>query len=339
MNQRSTCLTALAMCVVSLGYACGDDDEAEARPRRHSQRTALDAATEVAQDAAEAEPQDAATPRDAAVPPAARPAADGGTSTGPGRPIKIRFKAKINGEDFACGRTYRGVGSPQVSVTPSDLRFFVQDVRLYDAKGKAVPVMLAERSPWQVPSVALLDFADQTGACNHGTAETNTEIVGTVPEGDYHGLSFVNGVPEELNHEDPLKHPPPLQATDLTWGWLTGFKFFVAELKHVADPDSDAGGVDAFGGGLLHVGSAACTVIGSATTCRRPNRNLIRFLNFDPSKNVIAIDIGVLFTTTDLTQDLQCHSDIDACEPLFASVGVAWSSGASGTNQIVFRVE
>ena len=260
--------------------------------------------------------------------------------------VSIRFDARIGARPFACGERYAGLGSSGVAVEPSDLRFFVQDLALIDETGTRVPVELSERAPWQsaqaaqsaqTSSVALLDFEDGTGACAHGTSERNDHIEGRVPVGVYRGLTFRNGVPESLNHGDPLRHPPPLQVTELTWGWLTGFKFFVAELRQVASADDDAGIANGFG--LLHVGSAACMAAGRTTVCRHPNRNEVRFEHFDPEHERIVVDVAALFADTDLTLDFQCHSDVEACAPLFAKVGVDWATGASRPTQQVFRVE
>ena len=66
---------------------------------------------------------------------------------------------------------------------------------------------------WQYENVALLDFEDKTGGCRDvGTVETNAQVVGTVPEGDYTGLTFDLGVPFELNHIDASTAPSPLNV-------------------------------------------------------------------------------------------------------------------------------
>lgn len=51
-----------------------------------------------------------------------------------------------------------------------------------------------------------------------GDANVNRAITRTVPPGDYNGIVFVNGVPESLNHGDPLELPAPLQAPMLRVG-------------------------------------------------------------------------------------------------------------------------
>jgi uncharacterized repeat protein (TIGR04052 family) len=330
-------------CVVSVATAC-----TQREPLSFASRTSQVARPETdAGDAAQAR-NDAGPAHPAHAAGATAPVAGVGGSAGGGagaspndagrHNVTIRFKAKIFNQPFACRQTYHAVGAPESTVTPADLRFFVQDLRLIADDGRAVPVTYDERSPWQVASVALLDFEDQTGACSQGTAETNAEITGSVPHGHYDGVEFSNGVPEALNHEDPLKHPAPLQVTDLTWGWLTGFKFFVAELRQAADPDDDAS-LGGSGLGMLHVGAAACNGTPGGTLCQHANRNDIRLPHFDPERDSIVVDVGALFSKTDLAQSIQCHSDIEACEPLFANVGVDWKTGRTTDTQTVYRVE
>jgi uncharacterized repeat protein (TIGR04052 family) len=263
----------------------------------------------------------------------------GGVSNAATREVKIRFRAKVLDRAFACGERYEGIGKTRSTVDPADFRFFIQDLKLVDKSGKAVPVNMKTQAPWQDAKVALIDFEDQRGACGQGTPATNDTIIGSVPAGDYNGVEFTNGVPEELNHSDPVTGPAPLQIDSaLSWSWLTGFKFFIAELHQSMDTvASDAdGGVLAGGVGLVHVGSNACK---ANEGCLHANRNLVRLMRFDPDKDVIVADIGAIFADTDLTLDAQCHSAGEFCPPLFANVGVDWTTGASAKTQTIYRIE
>lgn len=252
------------------------------------------------------------------------------------RELTIRFRGKVLERPLSCSEQYAGVGSKQTRVQPVDFRFYVQDLALIDADGKRVPVKLKDQAPWQTPDVALVDLTDASGSCV-GTPETNDVILGSVPAGEYKGISFRNGVPEQLNHEDPVLHPPPLQVTDLAWSWLTGFRFLVAEL-HQSEPaaaDSGDGGAPA-GVGLLHIGSTACK---PKMGCAHANRNLVELEAFDPEQEVIVADLGALFADTDLGQDAQCHSSAELCAPMFARAGIDYETGDSLPRQRAFRVE
>jgi uncharacterized repeat protein (TIGR04052 family) len=267
------------------------------------------------------------------------PSAGSGGTVAAGREVTIRFRAKVGDSAFACGQRYENLGSTHISVDPADFRFFIQDLSLIDRSGKAVPVSIKVRAPWQDTKVALLDFENQSGSCGQGTVLTNDVIEGSVPAGEYTGVEFTNGVPEELNHADPTTGPAPLQLdAALTWGWLTGFKFFIAEAHQAMDAsakDAD-GGVVPGGTGLVHVGSTACK---ANEGCLHANRNLVRLMDFNPDKDVIVADFGKVFTDTDLTQDAQCHSSGMFCPGLFKQVGLDFQSGERLSSQSVYRVE
>ncbi len=257
--------------------------------------------------------------------------------------VSIRFKATVGAQAFACGTTYPGQGSTGASVQPQDFRFYVQDVRLIDDKGQEVAVSLDTRSPWQTPDVALLDFEDGTGACAaEGNPDLNDRVTGTVPAGTYTGIVFRNGVPDSLDHADPLSAPPPLQPAPMTWGWLYGYKFVKAELAATSAPAGDA----APGLGLLHLGSVGCTEVtdggadsGILAACTQPDRNEIRLTGYSPGSSTIVADIGAIFRGVDLSQDNQCHSGGPACPSMFAAAGVDLSTGAALVTQSIYRVE
>lgn len=276
--------------------------------------------------------------------------------------LTLRFVAKIGDQDFACGRTYTGQGSSDARVQPTDLRLFVQDIALVRGDGELVPLRLDDHPPWQTADVALLDFENGEGACLAGNPETNAVITGSVPAGEYRGLVFSNGVPEALNHGDPATLPAPLQAGGTSWGWLLGYKFVITELAQVieASPEAPAADMGSSGGdagvsdsdagssptglpgfGLLHLGSTACT--GNPGTgsvrCARPNRNRIRLDDFQPDQDRVVIDVGAIFSATDLREDAQCHSAGEACAPLFEALGVRLDDGLPAETQRAYRVE
>lgn len=268
----------------------------------------------------------------------------GGSDGGAPMTVTLRFKATVGDMPFACGTTYTA-GKTATSVRPRDFRFYVQSVRLIDDHDEEVPVALDDRSPWQTKDVALLDFEDGSAECADGNPDMNSVVTGTVPAGAYKGIVFVNGVPEALNHVDPLQAPAPLQAGAMTWGWLYGFKFVKAELGATAAPVGDAG----VGLGLLHVGSVGCdnSVDGGdpdfnqppTVSCSQPNRNEVRLDGFDPAKSTIVADVGAIFAQTDLSLDQQCHSADAPCPPMFAAVGLDATTGAKLPTQAVYHVQ
>jgi uncharacterized repeat protein (TIGR04052 family) len=270
--------------------------------------------------------------------------------------VTISFRAQMGEEEFACGKKYKKQGATEVEVTPQDLRLYVSELRVVTAEGLEVPVEIEDRSPWQAPSVALLDFEDASGACKNGNAPTNHRITGTVPRGDYTGVVFSTAVPLDLNHADPATLPAPLEAGGMTWGWLFGYKFIRAELVATATPEE---GMDP-GLGIFHLGSTGCDNrppaeggaggeggalepnygAPPALDCAFQNRNEIRLENFDSESDVIVLDVSEMMAEVDLSVDSQCHSMQmqAACEPLFEMAGVDLSTGAATDAQSIFRV-
>jgi uncharacterized repeat protein (TIGR04052 family) len=248
--------------------------------------------------------------------------------------VTIKFAARVGKEDFACGQEYKDVGSKKTTVTPTDLRMFVQDVKLISASGKEVDVALDVRKPWQSKDVALLDFEDGSGECGEGNTETNTKITGKVPQDTYVGIVFTNGVPEALNHADPTAEDDPIgMFAGLSWGWLGGFRFTKVELRQVSS------GAD-FGSAVAHLGSTACTGKPQTGTvkCGKPNRNHVQLDEFNPKSDTIIFDVASVFEHTDLTQMAECHSTGDFCAPMFEAFGVDLGTGKALDKQAVFSV-
>jgi uncharacterized repeat protein (TIGR04052 family) len=250
-------------------------------------------------------------------------------------PVTVRFAAKIGSADFACGQTYTGVGTtPGTQVTPMDLRFYVQDLKLIREDGTEVAVAIADRAPFQnaAANVALLDFENGQGSCLNGNAQTNAEITGTVPAGHYVGLVFSNGVPESVNHGDPATAVAPMNAPAMQWAWLSGFRFMRAELVQL----------NGTGQALVHPGTTACSgnPAQGNVTCAKPNRSVVRFAAFNTQTNTVAIDVGKIFAGDDLTADSQCHSSPAAeCTGKFTALGIDFASGAALSTQTAYSVQ
>ena len=145
--------------------------------------------------------------------------------------VTIDFEGWVGQDEFVCGESYDNVGVNETTITPTDFRLYVSDVALIDEDGNAIPLELEQDGQWQYQNTALLDFEDGTRSCDNGTPQTNTTIVGTVPEGDYQSLQFTLGVPENLNHEDAAIAPSPLNLTSMWWNWQGGYKFLRVDLE------------------------------------------------------------------------------------------------------------
>lgn len=243
------------------------------------------------------------------------------------KPVSIAFALAAGDQPAGCGRAIDGLGSPARRMQLADARLYVHDVALIDRAGQRVAVHLTD-SPWQLNGVALVDFEDATGAC-HGSAATNRAVIGTVPAGDYAGLSFVIGVPAPLNHTSPVTQAAPLDVVAMGWSWQAGRKFVKIEL----DPEGGVARAAGRPGATwhLHLGSTGCVgdpAKGEAVACSTPNRVTIAFPAFDAEHQQVVLDLAALFQGSDLGRDgggaLGCMSGPEdpECPPVFRQLGV-----------------
>jgi uncharacterized repeat protein (TIGR04052 family) len=252
--------------------------------------------------------------------------------------VAIHFAAKVGDQAFRCGQSYPDLGTTKSTFTPSDLRFYISEVRLLRAGGEEVPLELDQDGKWQAENVTLLDFEDKTSLCFNGTPDTNDTIRGRLPSGDYQGIRFTLGVPFALNHKDATLAPSPLNLSTMFWGWNGGYKFLRIDAKTSGIP-----GIE------IHIGSTGCTPQeGRVTACARPNRADIRLTGFDPLKKTIVADLAKLLGDVDLdhnqadTAPLCMASGTDAdCGGVFKRLGLRLADGTPdpAAQQTFFRVE
>ena len=292
-------------------------------------------------------------------------AALGGCAVAPAeRDVEIRFGARVGDAEFRCGQSYAGIGTTGARITPSDFRFYVSDVELIDAAGRAVKLQLAQDGVWQFRDVALLDFEDGSGPCRAGTSGLNTRVVGKAPPGDYRGVSFTLGVPFALNHGDPTVAPSPLNLTAMFWNWQVGYKFVKVDFTSasampaaMAAPTGGGhgGGAGGHGGAQaaapgwsLHLGSTQCASAGTTqppAQCANPNRVRVTFANFDPARSIVVADLRAVLAGANVDVNapntspgcMSFPNDPD-CMPVMPALGLAYGA-APAQPQRFFRAE
>jgi uncharacterized repeat protein (TIGR04052 family) len=267
----------------------------------------------------------------------------GGTGSGGAPPdgpqnVTIRFAARHGDTPVKCGETLGALGSEGGVSTLRDLRYFVHDVRLVSDAGVEQPVELDQDGTWQLNGLALLDFEDATGACEHGTPGTRDVVTGKVPPGTYTGVRFKVGVPFEMNHGDPTTAPPPLDTTSLYWGWGDGFMFL--QLAMMTTPPS---GEDdkAYVFAIASMGCEGDPRYGEAVACSLPNRAEIDLAGFDHATQAVVLDLPAVLEGRELVSKRGCASNVnnEQCVPLFARFGIDYATGAvTAATQTVFRV-
>ncbi|WP_437275585.1 MbnP family copper-binding protein [Sorangium sp. So ce375] len=262
---------------------------------------------------------------------------NGGEGGGDRVAVELQFEGRVGDEVFSCGETYP-VGTPSTDVRFDDFRLYIHDVRLRRADGEEVPLSLEQDGLWQFQDVVLLDFEDKSGSCANGTEPTNGLVRGTVPAGEYDGLSFKLGVPFELNHADVSVAPSPLNLSGLFWSWNAGYKFLRVDSISTADDKPF----------LMHLGSTGC-VDGAdreVTACDRPNVAEIAFQDVDPLKAKVLVDYAALVSDSDVSASaddtpgcMSGPSDLD-CVPLFTHLGIDSTDGSPRADQqSFFRID
>lgn len=254
-------------------------------------------------------------------------------------PVEIQFAGLVGESPFECGGEYAGMGVTGADFRAGDFRFFVSDVRLLTADGGEVPVHLDDEALLQHDGVALLDFEDGTAACSFGNPEMKDRIVGTARPGEYTGIRFVLGVPDDLNHLDPLRQPSPLNISAMHWGWARGYIFMRTEGRTLLDEEEVQPWV-------VHTGSAACETDaeGNPLGCMHENRPEVELTGFDPTEGRIVADLAALLAGANLEEvsgevsGCEGHHTDPDCLPIFEAMGVAVDGGEAPT-QTFFRPE
>jgi len=253
------------------------------------------------------------------------------------QPISINFQGVVGNKAFSCNQTYDGIGTTRSTMTVTDFRFFVENVRLVDKKGKETPLKLTNDGKFQTDSVALIDFENGDGHCKNGTPELNATIRGEVPKGKYVGVKFQIGVPEEMNHLDPTLQPSPLNITRMLWSWQMGYKFARIDTKTSGKPN----------GYVLHLGSTECSTDAASNTtkCKFANRPEFSFAKFNLAKDVVTVDLKTLFSGANVDSNQEktaagCMSfegDSD-CKAVFKILGLSFE-GSKPVKQTFIRSE
>lgn len=282
-----------------------------------------------------------------------------GSSATPTQSVNIDFGVIAGGQAVACGLPIAGLGTKATSGQVKDLRFYISNVLLIDARGNAVPLKLDENAN-QSRDVALLDFEDATGKCptSTGTASTYTTLTGKVAPGTYVGIAMTLGVPVKsadadkvaLNHSDTtaITTPALLTSGAMAWSWQSGRKF--SKIEFVPDtPITTATGTTTTWN--VHLGSTGCKgdpTKGLVTACTNPNRMDFSFTAFNASTQKIVLDLAELFKHADLSRDgggaAGCMSGTTdpECQGIFQALQISLVNGLpinGGTTQTVFSVK
>lgn len=242
----------------------------------------------------------------------------------PEMPIEIPFDVRFGDAPIGCS------SSSTSGFSLTDLRFYAYDFTLVTETGDEVPLELIPDPMWQSEGVALVDFEDGQGSCANGSAGINTAVRGLAAPASYAGLRFRVGVPERLNHRDPLRAAPPLNDSSMHWHWVSGYRFLRAGV---------VGGSDGF---WLHLGSTRCEgTVTDIEGCKASNRVDVRLSAFDPARDAVIVDLERLVEGVKLADgtpgDCSSGPAETACAAPFAALGIDFETGAAVAPATVFR--
>ncbi len=204
-------------------------------------------------------------------------------------------------------------------MTLEKLRFYLHDVQLRErASGKW---KAAKRPDGEAP-VWLLDLDD--ASCDpEFSPEMQKALLMTVPPGEFDALRFELGVPESLNHLDPLKAPEHLNQTSMHWGWQAGYRFLRLDGK-----------LEGGASFPVHLGSTVCKgEIGAEIVCERGNRPgwTIEQPWFVKGRTsgAITLDLGVLLEGMDWSKAEGCmgHAGQGDCTQILENIGLDPTTG------------
>lgn len=260
--------------------------------------------------------------------------------------ITLNFIAEINGQAFECGKSYANVGTTRSTITPSDFRFYVSEIKLVRKDGESIALDLQQDGIWQYQNVALLDFENGASTCRNGTTQVNTMVRGNAPKGEYTGLELTVGVPFELNHQDPTIASSPMNSTAMFWNWQGGYKFIKFDTASTGISPQKPAAANVVGpvtGYSVHLGSTACAAPSrtkAPKSCQNPNRITVRFDRFDHATNVIVADMGAVLAQANVDVNapgsaagcMSAPDDAD-CPPIMKALGVAPQSKQQFLNQ------
>jgi len=240
-------------------------------------------------------------------------------------PVSIPFVVQYGADPLSCQE-------PSGTAQLTDLRFYIQDVRLISMHGDSVAVSLEPDDVWQQRDLALLDFENGRGTCLNGTADTNVSLRGSVPDGEYRGLSFIVGVPFDRNHSDPLHAKAPLGDPAMHWHWRAGYKFMRAGIRTATD------------GFWLHLGSTGCEgTVRNISGCNFENRRRVELDDFALRNDAVVVDLAALTRGVDLDDALpsDCSSGPAevTCTAPFKALGLDFQTGEPTFVQTVFRLQ
>jgi uncharacterized repeat protein (TIGR04052 family) len=207
------------------------------------------------------------------------------------------------------------------------LAFFISNVELSNKDTEYHPKLSS--TPWQNNDVVLIQpnldncatksegedkvVHDDPVASEQHKTNNRLQFLAPADFDSSEQFSFTLAVPFELNHQNPLLQPSPLNLPSMFWSWRSGHKFFRLDMQ---SPN---------GSWVFHLGSVGCSATSTMRSpkneCVQPNRvsfNLDK--KHDGTKLVMHLD--KLIANTSMRNDDSClfHSGQENCSILMSNL-------------------
>ncbi|MFC6440815.1 MbnP family copper-binding protein [Pseudobowmanella zhangzhouensis] len=218
----------------------------------------------------------------------------GSAPSGQSLSIELRWQ----GKPIGCG------GQLDNGWQVQELRFYLYQLTASDDSGEhSLHVnQQADNESNVSAEVTLAEFS-----CQAEALRAPLTIAPAIPEGSDQ-LSFVIGVPFELNHQNPLQQPAPLNRPDMFWSWQGGHKFVRLEMARADQHFS------------FHLGSTGCAAASKVrapqTACEEPNTVAVS-LPWQAGKHIVLDLAKLLGDDPDQKQSCTFHfGEEQACASL-----------------------
>lgn len=284
--------------------------------------------------------------------------------------FSLGFSPMVGDRTVGCTDQMTGLGPDgQHRIAISDLRFYVSNLKFYDADGESLEVELdANEFQYNSPDgqVALIDLTGNSeGSCAgnaialaEGTARTNSKISGKTVVEHATKVTFDVGLPQPLMKKIIAANTAenaPSPMNEMYWSWASGYRHLVVNL--VVETSTGTRGE-----GYLHVGSRDCgpadgKALEDRDQCTFVNTPKVELTGFDLSTDQVKLDLGALVGGLDFVTairdpethavigqgpGLECHSSPSQpdCAVLLSNLGIDPTTGAStAASDRVFKVK
>lgn len=197
--------------------------------------------------------------------------------------------------------------------------FFIYDITLLDANKQRHPFLLDSS-----------DYPDQVALIVLASTQKHFTLTGVAAGKDFQALEFTVGVPENLNHNNPLRAQAPLNDSSMFWSWQQGYKFLRIDGVYA----NEGSARESEGNWVFHLGSTGCDSPSALRPpekpCRNSHRMRVLLQGFNPTSHSIEVNLQSLVQQLADAGDVNCSGSYqlqDVCVRMLRSLGLNPESG------------